>query len=92
MFAIETSASWWGLVDSYWDDLMALVDDCGLGDRTGELNRCRRSRDRRLVDYLVSIRRTAGRHGQRRHSLARQLLADLCLDQSILYQAVVWRS
>jgi hypothetical protein len=91
MFAIDSPANWWNLVDSYWDDLMALVDDTGLGERTDELDHCRRRRDRRMGDYLVSIRRAAGRHGQRRHNLARQLLADLCLDRSILYQAVVWR-
>ena len=91
MFAIETPAKWWDLVDSYWDDLISLIKDNRLGDRVDELDRCRRMRDRRLTDHLVNIRRIVGRHGRRQHHHTRQLLTDLCLDRSILYQAVVWR-
>ena len=91
MFTIESPAKWWDLVDSYWDDLMALVDDTPLGDRVDEFNRCRETRDRRLTEHLVSIRRVVGRYGPRRLNLARQVLTDLSLDQSVLYQGVVWR-
>ncbi|MGI9420723.1 MAG: hypothetical protein ACR2RA_23110 [Geminicoccaceae bacterium] len=91
MFAIETSAKWWDLVDSYWDDLMAIVAKADRVCDFAELDRCRRARDVRLSTYLVDIRRTLRRRFDLKRTFGCRLLADLCLDRSILHQAVVWR-
>jgi hypothetical protein len=91
MFAIETPAKWWDLVDSYWDDLVTLVNEANRGEQLDELDRCRRARDNRLARHLDEIRRAARRRYDLRRLFGWRLLADLCLDQSILHQAVVWR-
>ena len=91
MFAIDTPAKWWDLVDSFWDDLMAVVAAAGHGRDLGKLSRCRQTRDRQLARHLDDVRRATRRRHDLRRSFGWQVLADLCLDQSILHQAVVWR-
>ena len=92
MFAIETAAKWWDLVDSYWDDLVTVVDAADVGSDVAELSRCRRTRDVRLAGLLDDVRHAARRRYDLRRSFGWRLLADLCLDRSILHQAVVWRA
>lgn len=91
MFAIETPATWWNLVDSHWDDLVTLIKEAQLGEQLDELCRRKRARDKCFAQHLSEVRRLAGRRYDLRRTFGWQLLADLCLDQSILYQAVVWR-
>ena len=91
MFAIETPAKWWDLVDSHWEDLMTIVNKAGCERDVAELDRCRRTRDIRLSTHLDDIRHAIRRRFDLKRSFGCRLLADLCLDRSILHQAVVWR-
>ncbi|MEM7043494.1 MAG: hypothetical protein AAF543_11855 [Pseudomonadota bacterium] len=91
MFAIETPAKWWDLVDSYWDDLMDIVDKAERACDVAELDRCRRARDVQLSKHLDDVRRAVRRRFDLKRSFGCRLLAELCLDRSILHQAVVWR-
>lgn len=91
MFAIDTPAKWWDLVDSFWDDLIAVISAAEHGEDLDELCRCRQARDKRLARHLDDIRRDARRRYDLKRTFGWRLLADLCLDQSILHQAVVWR-
>lgn len=91
MFAIDTPAKWWDLVDSFWDDLIAVISAAEHGEDLDELCRFRQARDKRLARHLDDIRRDARRRYDLKRTFGWRLLADLCLDQSILHQAVVWR-
>lgn len=70
---------------------MAVVSAADVGEDVAELSRCRRARDKRLAGLLDDVRHAARRRYDLRRSFGWRLLADLCLDRSILHQAVVWR-
>ena len=84
---IQTSAQWWRLIEQNWDELVALLERCGLDDRAG-MERLKARRDARIARRLQAARQRApaGRPGRLGHDW--RVLCDLCAEQWVLYQEV----
>ncbi len=53
---IQTSAEWWRLIEQNWDELMALLERCGLASDRAGMERLRARRDARITRRLQAAR------------------------------------
>jgi hypothetical protein len=84
---IQTSAQWWSVIEQNWDQLMALLQGCELGDELAGIERLRTRRDAAIARRLMAAQRRAPERRARQRSRSWQILADLCAEQWVLHQA-----
>jgi hypothetical protein len=82
---IQTSAQWWHVIEQNWDELLALLERCGLADG---VERLKARRDVRIARRLQAAKLCA--RGRRPSRLGHdwRVLFDLCAEQWVLYQAI----
>ena len=85
---IETSAQWWGLIEQNWDELLALLERCGLADDRIGVERLKARRDARIARRLQAARPCAPARRASRLGHDWRVLFDLCAEQWVLYQNV----
>jgi hypothetical protein len=85
---IQTSAQWWRVIEQNWDELVALLERCGLADDRVGVERLKARRDARIARRLQAARRCAPARRPNRLSHDWRVLFDLCAEQWVLYQAV----
>ena len=56
---IQTSAEWWRLIEQNWDELMALLERCGLANDRAGMERLQARRDARIARRLQAARQQA---------------------------------
>ncbi len=84
---IQTSAEWWRLIEQNWDELVALLERCGLADDRAGVERQRARRDARIARRLQAAKRRAPARRLNRLPHDWRILFDLCAEQWVLYQA-----
>jgi hypothetical protein len=85
---IQTSAQWWRVIEQNWDELVALLERCGLADDRVGVERLKARRDARIARRLQAARRYAPERRWSRLGHDWRVLFDLCAEQWVLYQAV----
>jgi hypothetical protein len=85
---IQTSAQWWRVIEQNWDELVALLERCGLAEDRRDMERLKARRDTRITRRLQAAKRYAPARRLSRLGHDWRLLFDLCAEQWVLYQAV----
>ena len=85
---IQTSAEWWHVIEQNWDELILLLERCGLADDRAGVERLKARRDARIARRLQAAKRCAPDRRPARLGHDWRVLFDLCAEQWVLYQAV----